>query len=76
MYQSMYHRKIQDMAPGFDPRHVEAYMRVGLVLHGLKHSTLDGLSAADFRAEVQLCCHCIVDGGIDAAESCAQSFGL
>ena len=52
-----------------DPRHVEAYIR-------LVHPTLDGLSATAFRAEVAIACQCVIDDGIDNAESCARSFGL
>lgn len=54
---------------GTDPRHVEAYMR-------LEHSTLDGLSRSQFKQEVAIGIACIEEGGILAAESCAQSFGL
>lgn len=52
-----------------DPRHVEAFMRV-------EHSTLDGLSARQFAAEVVLARDCIREGGRDMAERVAQSFGL
>lgn len=52
-----------------DPRHVEAYMR-------LEHSTLDGLSAWQFDAEVMLAVECIRVGGIEDAEALALSFGL
>ena len=56
-------------AIGTDPRHVEAYMRLG-------HSTLDGLSASQFRNEVEGCIGCVHADGIENAERCAQSFGL
>ena len=52
-----------------DPRHVEGYMR-------LEHSTLDGLSSAQFKKEVFISIACIKEGGIDMAESNAKSFGL
>jgi hypothetical protein len=66
-----YQRAIAVMksAQGFDPRHIEAYMR-------LQHSTLDGLSKAAFAREVRLCVECIKQGGLEAAERNAQSFGL
>jgi hypothetical protein len=53
----------------YDPRHVEAYMRI-------EHSTLDGLSRAQFAAEVEICRQCVDAGGPDGAERCARSFGL
>lgn len=53
----------------FDPRHVEAYMR-------LEHSTLDGLSAAQFRSEVAMAAECIRAGGVADAEGLALSYGL
>ena len=65
-----YHDRISANIPaGIDPRHVEAYMRLG-------HSTLDGLTPAQFRREVHLGVQCIQVGGIDMAERTARSFGL
>ena len=52
-----------------DPRHVEGYMR-------LEHSTLDGLSSAQFKKEVFISIACIKEGGVDMAEDNARSFGL
>ena len=54
---------------GYDPRHIEAYMR-------LEHSTLDGLSKWQFDQEVLLCVECIKADGTVNAERCADSFGL
>ena len=54
---------------GIDPRHIEGYMR-------LEYSTLNGLSASQFRAEVSLCAECVVQGGVERAEENAMSFGL
>lgn len=56
-------------AVGYDPRHIEGYMR-------LQHSILGNLSKQQFSREVRLCVECIKEGGIDAAERNAQSFGL
>jgi len=42
----------------------------------LEHGTLDQLSPEQFRAEVALAVACIAEGGIDAAEKLAQSYGL
>lgn len=64
-----YRDRIKTLAPGYDPRHVEAYMRVG-------RSTLDGLSLDEFIAEAKLACECIDEGGADMAERIAQSYGL
>jgi len=64
-----YRTMIQEMAPGYDPRHVEAYMRVA-------HSTLDGLSLSMFRDEVAIACRCVDEGGTEMAERIARSFGF
>ena len=68
---SHYQRAIAAMpaARGFDPRHVEGYMR-------LQHDILSRLSRQQFAREVRLCVACIREGGLDAAERNAQSFGL
>lgn len=65
----MYQQRISELAPGFDPRHVEAFIRV-------KHSTLDGLSQSEFRHEVKVAQGCIEMGGVAMAERVARSFGL
>jgi hypothetical protein len=54
---------------GIDPRHIEAYMRLG-------HSTLDGLSRRQFIDEVQIGVQCILSDGVANAESLAKSYGL
>ena len=56
-------------AQGFDPRHIEGYMR-------LQYSTLGNLDNRTFNREIRLCVACIKEGGIDAAERNAKSFGL
>jgi hypothetical protein len=68
---SYYQRAIAAMpvAAGFDPRHIEGYMR-------LQHDTLSRLTNRQFNREVRLCIECIREGGLEAAESNAQSFGL
>jgi hypothetical protein len=53
----------------YDPRHIEAYIRC-------EYSTLDHLSKEKFYQEVTIGIQCIQEGGIDAAERAAQSFGL
>lgn len=54
---------------GTDVRHVEAVMRV-------EHSTLDGLSPARFREEVDIAAECVRAMGPAESERLAQSFGL
>ncbi len=66
---SPYYTAIAELAPGYDPRHVEAYMRV-------EHPTLDHLDKERFAAEVRVACKCIDQGGLDLAEQCALSYGL
>ena len=66
-----YQKAIAEMkaAQGFDPRHIEGYMR-------LQHDILSRLSKSQFSREVRLCVACIREGGIEAAERNARSFGL
>ena len=65
-----YQREIAKIAPpSYDPRHIEAYMR-------LEHATLGGLTARRFTAEIKLCMACVDEAGNIAAERCAKSFGL
>jgi len=52
-----------------DPRHVEAWMR-------LEHGCLDGLSRAQFVAEVKTALACIAAGPLPDSEALAQSMGL
>lgn len=63
-----YSDRIRTLAPDFDPRHVEAYMRDFL-------GTLDHLSPAQFRAEVRLAAACTEENPA-AAERLALSYGL
>ena len=55
--------------PDYDPRHVEAYIR-------LAHPTLDGLSYREFMDEVKIAIACVDEGGIRMAEENARSYGL
>jgi len=68
-YSELIRKDLDRMGAVADPRHIEGYMRI-------VHSTLDGLSASEFRSEVALCFACVQEGGTEAAESNAQSFGL
>jgi hypothetical protein len=64
-----YQHLIKQLVPEkYDPRHIEAFMRV-------RHSTLDGLSRSEFRKEVKLAMACIDEVGPTEAEKYAKSFG-
>lgn len=55
--------------PNYDPRHIEAYIR-------LEYGTFDHLSADKLKKEAKLAAQFVDYGGKDSAESLAQSFGL
>lgn len=70
IYQKFIKETLKEMGcEQYDPRHIEAYIRI-------EHDTLDGLSSAMFRKEIELAIFCINSAGINAAERLAQSFGL
>ncbi len=69
MTQTYWQRQIAPFAVGYDPRHVEAYIR-------LAHSTLGEMSERQFKREIRIAKDCIDQGGREAAERCAQSFGF
>ena len=52
----MYRESLARLAPGYDPRHIEAFMRSAC-------GTLDHLSSSTFAAEVRTACACIAEGG-------------
>jgi len=65
-----YQDRIAELAgPQVDPRHVEAWMR-------LKFSTLDGLSPAAFRQEVQDALQVMAAAEPGQSERLALSYGL
>ena len=63
-----YRERIMEIAPGYKPAQIEAFMRV-------EHSTLDGLSRSRFASEVRFACQCI-DADPAMASRLAASFGL
>lgn len=67
--QMSYRERILEIAPSYDPRHVEAFMRN-------EHGTLDHLSADAFASEVAIAVMCIEDGGKEFGERLAKSYGL
>lgn len=64
-----YRDHIRKLTTVYDPRHIEAYMRC-------EHGTLDRLSPDDFAAEVVTAALCIEQGGREAAEALARSYGM
>jgi len=71
-YTAAIRRELDRLGPrgdGVDPRHVEAYMRVG-------HGTLDHLNPQRMTAEVSLAVLCIELSGTEEAEALARSYGL
>jgi hypothetical protein len=54
---------------GVDPRHLEGFIR-------LQYGTLGHLGWPDIKREIKIGLVCIKEGGVEAAESNAQSFGL
>jgi len=68
MSRSLYAAMIERLAPGPDPAHVEAWMR-------LEHPTLDDLGVR-FACEVAVAVECIRAAGIAESDDLARSFGL
>lgn len=70
MYQQSIKKNLKQMGrEEVDPRHVEAWMRLG-------HSTLDGLPADRFALEVDVAVKCIDAAGTRDAERLAASYNL
>lgn len=67
----MYQELIRKLLNGrdYDPRHIEAFIR-------LQYRTLDHLSEDDFKRELAIGIGCIDEGGKEAAEDLARSYGL
>jgi hypothetical protein len=66
---TFYQRFIAERTRDVDPRHVEAWMRI-------EHPTLDGLSQAEFIAEMHAALAATIDAGPEESERLAASFGL
>ena len=71
IYQKSIKEDLEKMGLGknYDPRHIEAYILI-------EHDTLNGLSSAMFKREIDIAIDCINVGGVEHAERLAQSFGL
>jgi len=69
-YEPFIRRELEHIGkPELDPRHVEAFIRVG-------NSTLDGLSREALKTEVLIGAICVECDGIERAEQLAKSYGL
>ena len=66
---SIYAETFKKLQPAFDPRHIEAFVR-------LEYSTLSHLPTSTLRREAKIAADCIRIGGAEEAESLAASFGL
>jgi hypothetical protein len=69
MTNTPYGHQIKALAPSYDPRHIEAFMRS-------EHGTLDHLTLSRFKQEVRTAITCIREGGIEFAEKLAKSYGF
>ena len=70
MPQSLYQQRITEIVgPNYDPRHVEAFMRV-------QYGTLDHLPRDLFDEDARFCAVCIDEIGTAEAEKVARSYGL
>jgi hypothetical protein len=66
---TFYQRRIAERTTDADPRHIEAWMRLG-------HPTLDALSAAEFAREIEEAAALVRAAGTTGSEALAASFGL
>lgn len=66
---SFYAETFKALQPAHDPRHIEAYVR-------LEYGTLSHLPIETLRREADIAAGCIAAGGVEEAESLAESFGL
>lgn len=65
----MYAEMFKQMQPAYEPRLIEAFVR-------LQYSTLDHLSRDTLRDEAAIAAACIDEMGAEAADSFAKSMGL
>jgi hypothetical protein len=68
-YQTYQQRITEIVGPNYDPRHVEAFMRV-------QYGTLDHLPKDLFETDARFCAICIDEIGTEEAEKVARSYGL
>lgn len=65
----MYAETFRKLQPDYDPRHIEAFVR-------LEYSTLDHLPLATLRREAKIAAACIDEIGVEEAEKTAKSMGI
>lgn len=65
----MYADTFRKLQPKYDPRHIEAFVR-------LEYSTLDHLPLSTLRREAKIAAACIDEIGVDEAEKTAKSMGM
>lgn len=66
---SFYAKTFKELQPNYDPRHIEAYVR-------LQYGTLDHLDHATFKREAAIAAACIDSARPGEPEELAQSYGL
>jgi len=66
---SRYSETFKRLQPNYDPRHIEAFVR-------LERPTLGSLSERTLKAEARIAARCVDEGGLEGAERLARSFGL
>ena len=70
MPKSLYQDRIAEIVgPEYDPRHIEAFMRV-------QYGPLDHLPRDLFEADARFCAACLDEIGKDEGEKAARSYGL
>ncbi len=66
---SAYADLFRELQPSYDPRHIEAFVR-------LEYHTLGHLPLSTLKREAQIAADCVDLIGIKEAELTAESFGL
>jgi hypothetical protein len=66
---NVYAATIAELAPGYNPRHIEAYMRDA-------NGNLAALSARKFAQEVIAAIHCVNFHGVEFSDKMADCMGL
>jgi hypothetical protein len=69
LYHDVIEAALKSLGATADPRHIEGHLR-------LQYGTLDHLDRATFRRETKVALGCIAEGGVEAAEELAKSYGL
>lgn len=67
---TMYREKIAKLAPGYDPAHVEAYMRAATSLN------IESISDETFAEILRVACNLVDHHGLNEADDFARRCGL